>query len=100
MLTGPGPNNGAVCLHVVVLSEGAHKFSKYLTGDLKILGARSVTSRRKLHTENPQISGATVQKFGHPELCTAGLRNHGDIFVRGHRNEELRIHSRGAGGLV
>jgi len=53
---------------------GAHKFSKNLTGDLKILGARSVTSRRKLHTENPQISGATVQKFGHPEFVHRWLK--------------------------
>jgi len=30
MLTSPGPDNGAVCLHVVVLNEGAHKFSKNL----------------------------------------------------------------------
>jgi len=34
-------------------------------------------------------------------LCTAGLRNHRDIFLRGHRNEELRTHKQqAAGGLV
>jgi len=30
MLTSPGLDHGAVCLHVVVLNKGAHKFSKIL----------------------------------------------------------------------
>jgi hypothetical protein len=62
---------------VNITTAGVHRFSKFKK-PLQILGARRVTWS-KVHTEDPQILGATVQNLvitatGVRDLCTSELR--------------------------
>ena len=55
-----------------------------------------MTSRRKLHTENPQISGSTVQKFGHPEFVHRWLKEpQGYIFKRSQKRRTVHTQQGG-----
>jgi hypothetical protein len=48
-----------------------------------------MTSRRKLHTEHPQISDVTVKEFGHSKSVLRWLKEPQGYILRGLRNEEL-----------
>jgi hypothetical protein len=51
------------------IKAGVHKLSKNLEASPKLLGTRRVT-RTQLHTEDPQISGATIQNLVTRNLFT------------------------------